>query len=56
MFSAKAIVHFVQLVLRTGHVPPRSVLTSSENCRECARRWQASGYNAEVRCPRHQRA
>ncbi|MET0136372.1 MAG: hypothetical protein ABW215_22535 [Kibdelosporangium sp.] len=56
MLSAKvkAIVHFVQLFARTRHVPPRAMLTSSESCQECAHRWQASGYNPDVRCPRHE--
>ncbi|MFC0113139.1 hypothetical protein [Kibdelosporangium aridum] len=49
----KAILRLVQLTVRTRHVPPRSLVTSSENCQECARRWQQSGYDPAARCPKH---
>jgi hypothetical protein len=53
MVSPKAIVHFVLLLARTRRVPPRSIATPSETCQDCARRWEASGYDPEVRCPKH---
>jgi hypothetical protein len=51
--SLKAIIHFVLLLVRTRHVPPTAI--TSESCADCARRWQASGYDPDARCPGHAR-
>ncbi|GAB3872845.1 hypothetical protein GCM10029964_011970 [Kibdelosporangium lantanae] len=53
VMSLKAIIHFVLLLVRTRHLPPKSI--ACDSCAECARRWQASGYDPGARCPRHAR-
>lgn len=53
--SLKAIIHFVLLLARTRHLPPKAIANTSETCTACARRWQASGYDPTARCPRHAR-
>ncbi len=49
MFALKTLIRWVNMLTHPRSIPR----TSSENCSECARRWQASGYDPAVRCPAH---
>jgi hypothetical protein len=54
MVSRKAIVHFVHLLVRNRRVRRKDIPASAQTCQDCARRWEAAGYDPDVRCPRHQ--